>query len=220
MQYFPVLEEEIFMHLFSAHHGNRERGVGMVKDEVLSGQNKGQMGEAFLYVVKKMIDDKNVSVLLGTLELFGLGMKKLRPPQGHPYQGLAEFTMEKMNDYLGHTNEKVRRVTEDIYASLPTYPLTNKDVCSGVLTVLGKRDKPPKILAGRLKMLETIVGNFQLSKNYEGVIKFAIKYADDKNNDVRNAAISLICVIAKEIGYASMQPFIKSLRPQIIKSIE
>lgn len=65
-----------------------------------------------------------------------------------------------------------------------------------------------------------IVGNFQLGKNYEGVIKFATKYADDKNSEVRNAAINLICTISNEIGYASMQPFLKNLRPQILKTIE
>ena len=55
--------------------------------------------------------------------------------------------------------------------------------------MIGKREKPPKILTGRLKLLDMIAGNFLLGKNYEGVIKFAIKYADDKNGDVRNAAI-------------------------------
>lgn len=59
-----------------------------------------------------------------------------------------------------------------------------------------------------------------MGKNYDGVIKYAIKYADDKNSDVRNSAIQLICSISNEIGYASMQPFLKTLRPQIIKSIE
>lgn len=69
-------------------------------------------------------------------------------------------------------------------------------------------------------MLDMVVGNFQLGKNYEGVINFAIKYADDKNSEVRNAAINLICTISNEIGYASMQPYLKNLRPQIVKAIE
>ena len=62
--------------------------------------------------------------------------------------------------------------------------------------------------------------NFQLGKNYDDVIEFATKYADDKNSDVRNAAIALICVIANEIGYASVQPFLKGLRPKILETIE
>jgi hypothetical protein len=80
--------------------------------------------------------------------------------------------------------------------NLPTYQLTNKDVCYDSLTKIGKREKPPKILSGRLKALSQIVGNFQLGKNYDSVIKYAIKYADDKNSDVRNAAIQLICTIS------------------------
>lgn len=90
MHYFPIFEEETFEYLFSAHHTNREKGIGMVKDEIgLGVKNKQQMAEAFLYVVKKMIDDKNVSVLLGTLDLFGMGMKKLRPPNGNPFTGMV-----------------------------------------------------------------------------------------------------------------------------------
>lgn len=64
------------------------------------------------------------------------------------------------------------------------------------MTRIGKRDKPPKILTGRLKILSQLVSNYQLGKNYEGVIKYAIKYADDKNSDVRNSAIQLICTVS------------------------
>jgi hypothetical protein len=52
------------------------------------------------------------------------------------------------------------------------------------------------------------------------VIKYAVKYADDKNSDVRTSAITLITTIAAEIGYNSVQPYLKNLRPPIIKSIE
>lgn len=69
-------------------------------------------------------------------------------------------------------------------------------------------------------MLNKIVREYQLGKDYEDVIKYAVKYADDKNNDVRLASIALICSIAGEIGYNSLQPYLKNLRPPIIKSIE
>jgi hypothetical protein len=93
-------------------------------------------------------------------------------------------------------------------------------VCYESLTKLGKRDKPPKVLTGRLKTLSQLIGNYQLSKNYENVIRYSLKYADDKNSEVRTAAIQLICTISNEIGYTSMQTFLKSLRPQILKTIE
>lgn len=125
-----------------------------------------------------------------------------------------------MNDYLGHTNEKIKRLTEDIYVSLPTHRLTSKDLCYKVLTIIGKREKPPKILTARLRVISEIVANFQLGRHYDDVVAFAVRYADDKNSDVRNAAISLICSIANEIGYSSIQPFLKNLRPKIVETIE
>ena len=41
--------------------------------------NRNHIIEAFFYVIKKMIDDKNASVLLNVLDLFGIGMRKLKP---------------------------------------------------------------------------------------------------------------------------------------------
>lgn len=48
---------------------------------------------------------------MSTLDLFSIGMKKLKPPAGNPFSQLAEDILDKMNDYLGHANEKVRRTT-------------------------------------------------------------------------------------------------------------
>ena len=47
-----------------------------------------------------------------------------------------------------------------------------------------------------------------------------MKYADDKNSEVRTWAINVLCAIAGEIGYGKLQPYLKNLRPPIIKSIE
>lgn len=126
----------------------------MVRDEIANGRgSKIKVIDAFFYVIRKMIDDKNAAVLLQTLDLFGIGLRKLKPEPIGSLVNSCDYILEKMNDYLGHTNEKIRRLTEDIYISLPTYKITSKDVCYRALTVLGKREKPPKILVGRLKML-------------------------------------------------------------------
>lgn len=101
-----------------------------------------------------------------------------------------------MNDYLGHTNEKIKRLTEDIYVSLPTFKLIGKDTCYKNLTVPSKREKPPKTLTGRLKAITDIVKQFQLGRNYDDIVVFATKYVDDKNGDVRAAAVSLICAVS------------------------
>ena len=77
------------------------------------------------------------------------------------------------------------------------YHLIGKESCYRALTVIGKRDKPPKILAGRLKTLNRLVTDYELGGNYESVVQYAVKYADDKNNDVRTWSINLLCAIAK-----------------------
>jgi len=90
-QYFPIFDEEIFAHIFSSNHMNRERGLNMAQDELANGSNnKNQTAEALLYIVKKLIDDKNISVLLSTLDLFATGMRKLKPPTGNPFSQYAD----------------------------------------------------------------------------------------------------------------------------------
>jgi hypothetical protein len=68
-------------------------------------------------------------------------------------------------------------------------------------------------------MLTKLIKTYQLGRDYDEVIKYAVKYADDKNNEVRSGAINVLCSIAGEIGYNTLQPSLKTLRPPIIKSI-
>ena len=68
--------------------------------------------------------------------------------------------------------------------------------------------------------MSEIVAQFQLGRNYDEVVSYATKYVDDKNGDVRNSAISLICAISNEIGYSAIQPFLKNVRQKIIETIE
>lgn len=148
-------------------------------------------------------------------------LKRLKPQQSSYNQPLVDYILERMSDYLGHVNEKLRLTVEDAFGNIfPMYHLIGKDSCYKALTIIGKRDKPPKILAGRLKVLNKLVIDYQLGKDYQEVIRFAVKYADDKNNDVRTGAINLLCSIALEINYNTLQPYLKNLRPPIIKSIE
>jgi hypothetical protein len=68
-------------------------------------------------------------------------------------------------------------------------------------------------------MIAKIVSEYQLGKSYEETIVYVVKYLDDKNNDLRTAAINAMVAISNEIGYNALQPFIKNVRPQIVKSI-
>lgn len=53
-------------------------------------------------------------------------MKKLKPQANPHNQPLVDYILEKMGDYLGHINEKIKNVTEDAYGNFPMYHLTNK----------------------------------------------------------------------------------------------
>ena len=70
-----------------------------------------------------------------------------------------------------------------------------------------------------MNMLTKLIKTYQLGRDYEDMIKYTVKYADDKNNDVRSGAINVLCCIAGEIGYNTLQPYLKNLRPPIIKTI-
>lgn len=45
-------------------------------------------------------------------------------------------------------------------------------------------------------MIGKIVSEYQLGKNYDEIINYVVKYIDDKNNDVRMAAINAIVAIS------------------------
>lgn len=60
-----------------------------------------------------------------------------------------------------------------------------------------KREKPPKILGGKLKMICRLVTEFQLGRNYEDLLSYVVKYVDDKNTEVRTPAMNAIVAIAK-----------------------
>jgi len=94
-------------------------------------------------------------------------LKKLKPQPSTYYQPMVDYILEKMGDYLGHTNEKIRATADDAYCNVfPMYHLIGKDSCYKALTVIGKRDRPPKILAGRIKALNKIVVDYQLGRDY------------------------------------------------------
>ncbi len=69
-------------------------------------------------------------------------------------------------------------------------------------------------------MISKIIAEYQLGKNYDDIIKYAVKYVDDKNNDIRNAAIGVIVEASKQMGYQQVQGYLKGVRPQIMKTIE
>ncbi len=74
-----------------------------------------------------------------TIDLMGEMMKKMKPQGNSLNLPQVEYILDKMADYLGHNNEKIRSSTENVYSNLPVYHLTNKEVCYRSLTVISKR---------------------------------------------------------------------------------
>lgn len=138
----------------------------MVSEQLKKTRSRQDFIGACLYVIKNLIDDKIASVLIAVIGLFSEMLKKLKPQSSSYNQPLLDFILDKLGDYLGHINEKIKGLTQDIYASLPMYHLTNKEICYRALSAIGKRDKPPKVLTGRLKMICKLVKNYQLGKDY------------------------------------------------------
>ena len=139
----------------------------MTMDELKKTRNRQDFIGACLYVVKNLIDDKVGSVLLGAFGLLTEMLKKLKPQHSSYNQPLVDYILDKMSDFLGHVNQKIRLTVEDAFANIfPMYHLIGKDSCYHALANIGKRDKPPKILSGRLKALNKLVIDYQLGKDY------------------------------------------------------
>jgi hypothetical protein len=129
--------------------------------------------------------------------------------------------MSKMSDFQGHTNEKVKIVATQLFNDLPNYQITNKNVCvKSLITIEGKKAPSPKVLCGRLETLSTIIEEYKVGNNAEDCVQFAVKYVDDKSSEVRSSSMNLLRCLIEEVGYGKVSPFLKNVRPPIIKSIE
>lgn len=54
------------------------------------------------------------------------------------------------------------------------------------------REKMPKITAGRLRMLATIIEKYHISVEVDDMIDLGKRYLEDKNSEVRSAAVNLL----------------------------
>lgn len=118
---------------------------------------------ASVFVVRKLMDDKIISVLVGLMDFFGMMMKKFKPAQIGAASKHVQYILEKLGDYIGHNNEKLRETCEDVLVSLPAHPLTSRDLCYDLLCE-GISSKPPKVVTARLLMLSKMIGKYRLGK--------------------------------------------------------
>jgi hypothetical protein len=82
----------------------------MCLDELKTTRNREDYIGACLYVVKHLIDDKIATVLISTMGLMGEMMRKLKPRESTYNQPLVDYILERMADFLGHINEKVKNI--------------------------------------------------------------------------------------------------------------
>jgi hypothetical protein len=59
------------------------------------------------------------------------------------------------------------------------------------------REKSPKVVTGRLKMLDSIIDKYHLSSDVDDLIDFGKRYLEDKSSEVRLAAVGLIATLSK-----------------------
>jgi hypothetical protein len=69
-------------------------------------------------------------------------------------------------------------------------------------------------------MIASIIEKYHISIEVDDLIDFGKKYLENRNNEVRSAAINMIAKLSKEMGYENIYDDLKSLKPQLIKMIE
>ena len=92
------------MKIFSKHHSFREEGI----EEIINNpgdKNKNTLAKAVFLIVKILLDDKITNVLLQAEDLFYCALQRLRV-KVNDYN--IDAILNKISDFQGHTNDKVR----------------------------------------------------------------------------------------------------------------
>ena len=108
-KYFPVFNEITFEYLCSKDHLMREKGIEIINEALVNweGLDKKEAEEfilASVFVVRRLMDDKIISVLVVLMDFFGMMMKKFKPAQIGAASKHIQYILEKLGDYIGHNN--------------------------------------------------------------------------------------------------------------------
>ncbi len=68
-------------------------------------------------------------------------------------------------------------------------------------------------------MMAAIIEKYSISNEVDDLIDFGKKYVQDKNSEVRSAAVNLISKLSKIMGYENLYDDLKNLKPQFIKLV-
>lgn len=87
----------------------REKGIEIINEVLVNweGRDKKEADDfilASVFVVRKLMDDKIISILVGLMDFFGMMMKKFKPTQIGTASKNIQYILEKLGDYIGHNN--------------------------------------------------------------------------------------------------------------------
>lgn len=69
-------------------------------------------------------------------------------------------------------------------------------------------------------MMSRLIAKYKLSNEVDEIIDFGKRYLEDKNSEVRTAAVNLMVELSKEMGYQNLYQDLQNLKPQVIKMIQ
>ena len=61
-----------------------------------------------MFIIRKLMDDKIISVLVSIIDYFGMMMKKIRPGPIGPASYSTKLVLERLCEFLGHANTKFK----------------------------------------------------------------------------------------------------------------
>lgn len=143
------------------------------------------MAKAIFVITKVALDDKIINIIIQSQDLFYFALERLKPKFN---DSNVEVILHKISDLHSHNNDKVRESSSVLMRELPSFDITNKDICIKVLSQ-PEGKKPPKAIAGRLEALKKLIENYDSGEYLEECTMFGVKYVEDKSSEVRNAAI-------------------------------
>ena len=59
------------------------------------------------------------------------------------------------------------------------------------------KEKSPRVNTGKLRMLDRLIEKYHLSQDVDDLIDFGKRYLEDKNSEVRVAAVGLMASLSR-----------------------
>eukprot|EP00116_Pleurobrachia_bachei_P001777 sb/3462039/ len=200
---------EMFTHptvacLFCKQFALRERGlteIGSVLD-TLDTSSPTYSARGLVQVFKQAFTDPVFNNLSQTVEMLKslLGGKNVTLPRGH-MTDVVNHTFPVLLKRVGE-NPRVREAVEGLFLDLSDIPALSPSLAS--LSVSVCKEKNPKVLTGRLMLLEKMVEKIGATEDgsysEDTVMKFVAPTLSNTSRDVRDTAIRITIAMYREVG--------------------